>query len=86
MRATATLRASSAAGALLLLVGYVGAYYLLVDSAWLLPGNTGPPVAARYGYGGLFAEYFFRPMEAVDRRLRPEWWAGFPATPPWQAR
>lgn len=79
-----TSRITSTIGGLSLVASYVGGYYLFVDPGWLLnpvPGR--PAVIADYEVGGSFAKWFFHPMNVIDRRVRPEWWAGFPATPPW---
>ena len=84
MRAAMSSRVCSAVTALSLVSIYVGAYCLLVDPIWLLnpvPGR--PAVVADYEVGGSFAKWFFLPMNVIDRRVRPEWWAGLPATPPW---
>ena len=84
MRPARSSRAVSLVTALSLVSVYVGAYYVLVDPGWLLnpvPGR--PAVTADYQVGGAFAKWFFHPMNDIDRRVRPEWWAGFPATPPW---
>ena len=78
-------RSASAVGFVAAGLAYVGGYYRLIDPVWLLnPVPDRPAVIADYKFGGAFATWLFHPMNVVDRRLRPEWWAGFPATPPWE--
>lgn len=84
MKETFTWRAASVAGWLAAFAAYIAAYYALIYPVWLsnpVPGR--PAVIATYKFGGPFAGWFFHPMNLVDRRMRPEWWVGFPARPPW---
>jgi hypothetical protein len=74
----------SVAGWAAAFAAYVAAYYGLIYPVWLLNPLSGrPAVVATYEFGGRFAEWVFHPMNVVDRGLRPEWFAGFPARPPW---
>ncbi len=57
---------------------YVGSYLALVQQAAVivtLPGS--PPLTAHvseYRFGGRYATAFYRPLEKLDRKLRPGTW------------
>lgn len=77
-------RVASGVCLLAALACYVVGYYQLANPVRLLSGNIGPgtpPVVAQERIGGPLTERLFLPMNLIDHRLRPAWWAGFPATP-----
>lgn len=56
---------------------YVGSYCLLATTGYT---NYGVRVGS-YRYGGSAAEWFFRPLELTDRKLRPEQWVPLCVSP-----
>ncbi|MCC7425201.1 MAG: hypothetical protein IT428_33440 [Planctomycetaceae bacterium] len=57
---------------IVLIGGYVGAYYRTVRKG-MYSGMPLPPFP-RYSMGPRF-DWFFRPAHWVDRRLRPNYWS-----------
>jgi hypothetical protein len=52
---------------------YIGAYYAMVQKDDVFPYPFKADVAS-YHFGDEWAESFFAPAHAIDRRLRPEFW------------
>ena len=58
-----------AATLLLLPALYVGSYLALVEPAPLLFQDQ-----SMYRTGGLYADWFYWPLEQIDRQIRPDVW------------
>jgi hypothetical protein len=62
----------------LFLLIYVGGYLALAEPcrfSFSRGGGVTSGVVAEYRFGGEFAERVFRPMERLDRAVRPAFWA-----------
>ncbi len=62
----------------LLLGGYVGTYYALVErgqwSTWDELVDSGEIFPPKYRYGGNASKLIYEPMNRIDRRIRNDYW------------
>ena len=63
---------------LLLLAGYMGAYYANVRPERMMLGNRVLYASVFYRVGGLAAHKVFWPAHRIDRRIRPEYFTAPP--------
>jgi len=57
---------------------YVGGYFVLSKPSLASVMSSPPRMEANYRFGDDVSERLFRPMEFIDRGIRPDFWAERP--------